>query len=175
MERRDEPRLCSTAQPLRAGQTAGYLCRYLEGHGEERRGTGARVGKPQDRRLYPGSHRQVLGFAHHQLGPDHLVVAFLHKPSSRQGTTQKVAYTGTAGTIPNGVGAQTYGVGAQTYQVRIVCTTGAFVPIGDSPTATTSDMPTFADNTSPSHPVKRSAPSNHPLAARCTSRSCPDG
>jgi hypothetical protein len=73
------------------------------------------------------------------------VVAFLHKPSSRQGTTQKVAYTGTAGTIPNGVGAQTYGVGAQTYQVRIVCTTGAFVLIGDSPTATTSDMPTFAD------------------------------
>jgi hypothetical protein len=66
------------------------------------------------------------------------VVAFLHEPSSRQGTTQKVAYTGTAGTIPNGVGAQTY-------QVRIVCTTGAFVLIGDSPTATTSDMPTFAD------------------------------
>jgi hypothetical protein len=65
------------------------------------------------------------------------MTGFLHEPSSRQGATQKVAYTGTAGTITNGVGAQTY-------QVRVVTTTDAFILIGDSPTATTSDMPTFA-------------------------------
>lgn len=51
----------------------------------------------------------------------------------RAGTSQNVAYTGTAGTITNAVG--TY-----TRFVRIVTTTAAFVKIGKSPTATTSDM-----------------------------------
>jgi hypothetical protein len=50
----------------------------------------------------------------------------------RLGTTQNAAYTGTAGTITNGVGQ-----GIQ--KVRVVCTTDAFVAIGTSPTATTSD------------------------------------
>ncbi len=51
----------------------------------------------------------------------------------KQGTMQKVAYTGTAGTISNVI---TSGVSI----VRIVCTTDAYVKIGASPTATTSDM-----------------------------------
>jgi hypothetical protein len=63
--------------------------------------------------------------------------AFLHEPSSRQGSTQSVSYTGTAGTITNAVGSETY-------QVRIVTTTDAFVKIDNSPTATTRDMPVFA-------------------------------
>jgi hypothetical protein len=50
----------------------------------------------------------------------------------RLSTVQSVAYTGTAGTISNPVGAQTY-------KVRVLCTTDAHVVIGDSPTATTSD------------------------------------
>lgn len=55
----------------------------------------------------------------------------------RQGTTKSVAYTGTAGTISNGISASVL-------KIRVVCTTDAFVKIGDSPTATTSDMPVFA-------------------------------
>jgi hypothetical protein len=51
----------------------------------------------------------------------------------RASTHQSVAYTGTAGTISSAVGAQTY-------CVRIVVTTAAYVKIGDSPTATSSDM-----------------------------------
>lgn len=50
----------------------------------------------------------------------------------RLSTTQNVAYTASAGTISNAVGAQTY-------KVRVVATTAAFITIGNSPTATTSD------------------------------------
>lgn len=50
----------------------------------------------------------------------------------RLGTVQSVAYTGTAGTITNGIGT-----GVQ--KVRVVCTTDAYIRIGSSPTATTSD------------------------------------
>jgi hypothetical protein len=49
------------------------------------------------------------------------------------GTNQSVAYTGTAGTITNAVGSQTRAV-------RVVTTTAAFIKIGNSPTATTSDV-----------------------------------
>ena len=51
----------------------------------------------------------------------------------RPHTVQKVAYTGTAGTITNPVGA---GVSA----VRLVVSSNAFVAFGTSPTATTSHM-----------------------------------
>ena len=51
----------------------------------------------------------------------------------RQGTHQKVAVTGTAGTIANGFGAQTK-------TVRVIVTAAACVKIANSPTATTSDM-----------------------------------
>lgn len=54
--------------------------------------------------------------------------------ASRPGATQSVAYTGTAGTISNAVGAQTY-------QVRVWCTSQAYIAFGASPTATTSDIP----------------------------------
>ena len=47
------------------------------------------------------------------------------------GTTQTVAYTGTAGTTANAIGASFF---------RIVCTTDAFVSTGVNPTATTSGM-----------------------------------
>ena len=50
----------------------------------------------------------------------------------RIGTTQNVAYTGTAGTISNAISN-----GVQ--KVRVLCTTDAYVKIGSSPTATTSD------------------------------------
>lgn len=52
--------------------------------------------------------------------------------TGRLGTVQSVAYTGTAGTITNAVGPQTY-------RVRVVCTTDAFIKIDNSPTATSSD------------------------------------
>lgn len=51
----------------------------------------------------------------------------------RLSTHQSVAYTGTAGTISNAVGAQTR-------IVRVVVTTAAYVTIGGSPTATSSDV-----------------------------------
>jgi hypothetical protein len=51
----------------------------------------------------------------------------------RLGTTQHVAYTGTAGEITNAVGGQTM-------KVRVVCTTDAFVRIGaPGDTANTND------------------------------------
>jgi hypothetical protein len=56
----------------------------------------------------------------------------------RLGTHQSVAYTGTAGTITNAVGAQTY-------KVRVVCTTAAYVLIGNSPTATSAAVYVPAD------------------------------
>lgn len=40
--------------------------------------------------------------------------------TARWGTKQTVAYTGTAGTITNKIGSQTY-------QVRVLCTTDAYV------------------------------------------------
>jgi hypothetical protein len=52
--------------------------------------------------------------------------------TGRLGTTQSVAYSGTAGRIANPMGSQTY-------VVRVLCTTDAFVRIDDNPTATTSD------------------------------------
>lgn len=48
------------------------------------------------------------------------------------GGGQSVAYTGTAGTISNPVGSQTY-------VVLIVVTTDAYIQIAKSPTATSSD------------------------------------
>lgn len=52
----------------------------------------------------------------------------------RPGTTQVVAYTGTAGTISNGVGSQTR-------VVRVWTSTLAYLAFGSAPTATTSDIP----------------------------------
>ena len=52
-------------------------------------------------------------------------------PVIRWGTHQSVSYTGTAGTISNAVSSPV---------VRILCTSNAYVAIGTSPTATTSDV-----------------------------------
>lgn len=49
------------------------------------------------------------------------------------GTSQNVAYTGTAGVVTNAFGAGTS-------IVRVVLTTAGFVAFGTGPTATTSDM-----------------------------------
>lgn len=49
------------------------------------------------------------------------------------GTHQSVAYTGTAGTISNAISAKVSAV-------RVLVTTAAYVKIGVSPTATTSDV-----------------------------------
>lgn len=51
----------------------------------------------------------------------------------RLGTHQKVAYTGTAGTISNAVGTGTQ-------KVRVLCTTAAYIAIGNDPTATANDV-----------------------------------
>ncbi len=53
--------------------------------------------------------------------------------TGRLSTHQSVAYSGTAGTITNAVGSQTY-------KVRVVVTTDAYILIGNNPTATTSDV-----------------------------------
>ena len=55
-----------------------------------------------------------------------------HYGIGRLSVHQSAAYSTTAGTITNAVGAQTY-------KVRIVCTTDAFVKVGDAPTAAASD------------------------------------
>lgn len=52
--------------------------------------------------------------------------------TGRLSTVQKVAYTGTAGTITNAVGSQTR-------KVRLLVTTDACVAVGKAPTATTND------------------------------------
>lgn len=52
--------------------------------------------------------------------------------TGRLGAVQSVSYTGTAGTIANVVGLQTY-------KVRVLVTTDAYIRIDNSPTATTSD------------------------------------
>lgn len=59
--------------------------------------------------------------------------------AGRLETHQSVAYTGTAGTITNAVAA---GI----FKVRVVVTTAAFVKIGNSPTATSSDVYLAADS-----------------------------
>jgi len=57
--------------------------------------------------------------------------------TGRLGTVQSVSYTGTAGTITNAIGAQTY-------KVRVMVTTDAFITT-DSSTATSSSsyLPAF--------------------------------
>jgi hypothetical protein len=55
------------------------------------------------------------------------------------GTHQSVAYTGTAGTIANVIAT-----GVQ--KVRVVVTTAAYVKIGSSPTAATTDVYMAADS-----------------------------
>lgn len=54
------------------------------------------------------------------------------------GTHQSVAYTGTAGTITNAFAAGTY-------KVRVAVTSAAYVKVGNSPTATSSDVYMPAD------------------------------
>lgn len=49
-------------------------------------------------------------------------------------TVQTAAYTTSAAAISNGVGDQTW-------RVLVVCTTDAYIAVGTSPTATTSDTP----------------------------------
>lgn len=56
----------------------------------------------------------------------------------RNSTHQSVAYTGTAGTISNAVGSNTYAV-------RIVATSACYYAIAKSPTATSSDVYLPAD------------------------------
>lgn len=56
----------------------------------------------------------------------------------RLDTHQSVAYTGTAGTITNGVGTETK-------RVRVVVTSAAYIKISKTPTATTSDVYMPAD------------------------------
>lgn len=53
--------------------------------------------------------------------------------TGRLSTHQSVSYGTAAGTITNGVGAQTY-------KVRVVATTAAYVTIAKAPTATTSHV-----------------------------------
>lgn len=56
----------------------------------------------------------------------------------RLGTHQSKAYTGTAGTIDNAVATGTQ-------KVRVVCTSAAYVLIGNSPTATSAAVYVPAD------------------------------
>jgi hypothetical protein len=58
--------------------------------------------------------------------------------TGRLGTHQSAAYTGTAGTITNAIGSGSY-------KVRVVVTSAAYVKVGDSPTATSSDVYMAAD------------------------------
>jgi hypothetical protein len=58
--------------------------------------------------------------------------------TGRLGTHQSAAYTGTAGTITNAIGSGSY-------KVRVVVTSAAYVKVGDSPTATNSDVYMAAD------------------------------
>jgi hypothetical protein len=52
-------------------------------------------------------------------------------PALRPVTHQSVAYSGTAGTVTNALKSRV---------VRVVCTTAAYVKVGDSPTATAADV-----------------------------------
>lgn len=58
--------------------------------------------------------------------------------TGRLGTHQSKAYTGTAGTIDTAVGTNTL-------KVRVVCTSAAYIVIGNSPTATTAGVYVPAD------------------------------
>lgn len=58
--------------------------------------------------------------------------------TGRLGTHQSVAYTGTAGTI-------TTAITAGVRKVRVIVTSAAYIKIGSSPTATTSDVYMPAD------------------------------
>ncbi|SCB51661.1 hypothetical protein GA0061099_10214 [Bradyrhizobium yuanmingense] len=58
--------------------------------------------------------------------------------TGRLSTHQSKAYTGTAGTIDNAIGSSVY-------KVRVVVTSAAYVKVGDSPTATSSDVYMAAD------------------------------
>lgn len=58
--------------------------------------------------------------------------------TARLGTHQSAAYTGTAGTITNGIST---GI----YKIRVVVTSAAYVKVGDDPTATSSDVYMAAD------------------------------
>lgn len=59
--------------------------------------------------------------------------------TGRLGTHQSVAYTGTAGTITNAVTDQVT-------KIRVVVTSAAYVKVGNSPTAATSDPYMPADS-----------------------------
>jgi hypothetical protein len=59
--------------------------------------------------------------------------------AGRLGTHQSAAYTGTAGTITNVVGAGTF-------KVRVVVTSAAYVKVDNSPTATAADVYVPADS-----------------------------
>ena len=59
--------------------------------------------------------------------------------TGRFGTHQSVAYTGTAGTITNGISA---GVN----KIRVIVTSAAYVLVGDTPTATTAAVYMAADS-----------------------------
>ena len=52
--------------------------------------------------------------------------------TGRLGTVQSAAYTTVSGVI-------TSGISAGVYKARVVCTTAAYIVIGTTPTATTSD------------------------------------
>lgn len=58
--------------------------------------------------------------------------------TGRLGTHQSVAFTGTAGTI-------TTAITSGTQKVRVIVTTAAYVKIGNTPTATSSDVYLAAD------------------------------
>ena len=80
----------------------------------------------EDRRLSRQRYPEIFECPHDRRG---VTMSYFEKQrSSRPGTVQSVAYTGAAGTISNVVGAQTY-------QVRVWCTSQAYIAFGDSPTA----------------------------------------
>lgn len=59
--------------------------------------------------------------------------------TARLGTHQSVAYTGTAGTITNGISANTL-------KIRVVLTSAGYILIGDGTAAQTSDVYMAADS-----------------------------
>lgn len=58
--------------------------------------------------------------------------------TGRLSTHQSAAYTGTAGTITNAIADQVT-------KIRVVCTSAAYVKVGNSPTATSADVYMPAD------------------------------
>ena len=57
----------------------------------------------------------------------------MYETNYRPSTSQSKAYTGTSAAVDNAFGANIH-------VIRVVVTTDAFVAVGTSPTATTSDM-----------------------------------